>query len=67
MNIRTHHIAQAARRFFLSVWNSFPDHRPAQLTHIDHQFIQTSSSEFSMPSNSLDPRKYERYQLPPWV
>lgn len=51
-------IAARARAFFVSFWNAIPDHRPGPLKHIDHQFVQSSSSEFSIPSQCVDPRNY---------
>lgn len=47
-----------SRAFFVAFWDAIPSRRPSPLKHIDHQFIQNSSSEFSIPSSHVDPRTY---------
>jgi len=56
------------RAFFAAFWNAIPGHHPTPLKRIDHQVIVYSSSEFSIPSEYVDPRTYvdwSSYPYPP--
>lgn len=64
-------IYSAARHFLkfcASACNFTPILRPTPLKHIDHQVIVYSSSEFSIPSEYVNPRTYvdwSSYPYPP--
>jgi hypothetical protein len=63
---RLAHTVRRSKRILSLSWHAPPAHsRP--LKHIDHQFIVSSSSEFSIPSKCVDPRTYVDWSSVPFL